>query len=115
MEACVHEDEPLRLRLSCLDRDAPKTALRTSSLAVPTEESPLIASSQPVSPSCCICLDTVRPDDLVHSIPCRHVFHAGCLEFWYLYENDNCPLCQRPLLPQAAGGGDSGGDPGGRV
>ncbi|KAL5047181.1 hypothetical protein BDW71DRAFT_45978 [Aspergillus fruticulosus] len=106
MEACAHENEPLRLRLSFLDRDAPRTALRNSPLAMQTEESPLVASSQPAPPSCCICLDTVRPDDLVHSIPCRHIFHARCLEFWYLYENDDCPLCHRPLLPRAGGGSE---------
>ncbi|KAL5049516.1 hypothetical protein BDW71DRAFT_161816 [Aspergillus fruticulosus] len=74
-----------------------------------TEESPLAASSQPMSPSCCICLDTVQPDDLVHSIVCQHIFHAGCLKFWYLYKNDNSPLCHKALMPQASSNSEGTG------
>ncbi|KAL3429196.1 hypothetical protein BDV09DRAFT_190335 [Aspergillus tetrazonus] len=102
VEIPAHHNEHLQLRLSLLDRGAPLTTLCNSPIAMPTEESPLVASSQPVSPSCCICLDTVQPCDLVHSIQCQHIFHAECLEFWYLYENDNCPLCHMALLPQAS-------------
>ncbi|KAL3455047.1 hypothetical protein BJX64DRAFT_273075 [Aspergillus heterothallicus] len=47
---------------------------------------------------CPICLDHIQPDDLVYSLACRHMFHEKCLQYWYLYNNNKCPLCQRPIL-----------------
>lgn len=70
---------------------------------------PYLAATDSLPGCSCICLDIVQPDDLVHSIACQHIFHAGCLEFWYLYENDNCPLCHKALMPQASSGSEGTG------
>ncbi|CEL07702.1 hypothetical protein ASPCAL10857 [Aspergillus calidoustus] len=51
-----------------------------------------------IAPFSPICLDEIHPDDFVHSLACRHMFHEKCLRYWYLYSNNNCPLCQRSLL-----------------
>lgn len=30
---------------------------------------------------------------------CNHAFHSSCLESWFEYERDKCPMCQAPYFP----------------
>jgi uncharacterized paraquat-inducible protein A len=45
-----------------------------------------------------ICLDEIQSDDFVYCLACHHTFHEKCLRYWYLYNNNKCPLCQRTIL-----------------
>lgn len=58
------------------------------------------------TPTCAICLVDLAPGELVRDIPCRHLFHASCLDPW-LRLRGTCPYCVRavpserqPLLSQ---------------
>lgn len=42
-----------------------------------------------------ICLETVNKDDVIHALPCKHVFHRQCLETWFLEYHNACPVCWR--------------------
>ncbi|KAL2864235.1 uncharacterized protein BJX67DRAFT_224649 [Aspergillus lucknowensis] len=96
----IFTHDGLKTKLAYLDRGAPRHTFRTCRGRgfKPTEQTPLNDSAEP---SCPICLDPVRADDLVHSLPCYHIFHDSCLEYWYLYNNNNCPLCQGPILNES--------------
>ncbi|PYH94909.1 hypothetical protein BO71DRAFT_218725 [Aspergillus ellipticus CBS 707.79] len=47
---------------------------------------------------CAICLDPVNHQEMIHALPCRHVFHGRCLESWFLEYHNSCPVCWRVFL-----------------
>jgi len=51
---------------------------------------------------CSICSEQFCTQDCITSLPCAHVFHAGCIRPWLLSFSDSCPLCR-----QAVGGGST--------
>ncbi|XP_026415697.1 E3 ubiquitin protein ligase RIE1-like isoform X1 [Papaver somniferum] len=58
----------------------------TSELALPPEDS-----------ECCICLSQYVDGVELHSLPCNHHFHSGCIVKW-LRINATCPLCKFNIL-----------------
>ncbi|XP_026426788.1 E3 ubiquitin protein ligase RIE1-like isoform X2 [Papaver somniferum] len=57
-----------------------------SELALPPEDS-----------ECCICLSQYVDGVELHSLPCNHHFHSGCIVKW-LRINATCPLCKFNIL-----------------
>ncbi|MCL7023447.1 hypothetical protein MKW94_027832 [Papaver nudicaule] len=55
-------------------------------LALPPEDS-----------ECCICLSQYVDGVELHSLPCNHHFHSGCIVKW-LRINATCPLCKFNIL-----------------
>eukprot|EP01065_Artemidia_motanka_P023847 TRINITY_DN28500_c0_g1_i1.p1 TRINITY_DN28500_c0_g1~~TRINITY_DN28500_c0_g1_i1.p1 ORF type:complete len:370 (+),score=86.03 TRINITY_DN28500_c0_g1_i1:53-1162(+) len=58
---------------------------------------------------CAVCFDRFDLGDRVRALPCRHVFHADCVDPWLLEQAD-CPTCRAPLTASsapAASGSDS--------
>ena len=47
--------------------------------------------------SCSICLEHYKPNDIVKTLGCTHVFHRRCLDSW-LQTALKCPLCRTPLI-----------------
>lgn len=48
-------------------------------------------------PTCIICLSVVEADELCRTTQCGHVFHADCLEAWWLHrprKSLSCPVCR---------------------
>lgn len=41
--------------------------------------------------NCSVCLEEFTGGDLVRQLPCRHVFHQGCIDAW-LSREPHCPL-----------------------
>ncbi|KAH6870914.1 hypothetical protein B0T10DRAFT_417916, partial [Thelonectria olida] len=41
-----------------------------------------------------VCLEALLDEDNVRCLPCRHVFHANCIEIWFLKPRFTCPLCK---------------------
>lgn len=50
---------------------------------------------------CSICLGWYEDDDDLRILPCSHHFHQGCADEWFKI-TATCPLCVRPLRPEAA-------------
>ncbi|KAE8694449.1 putative Ribosomal protein L34e superfamily protein [Hibiscus syriacus] len=58
---------------------------------------------------CSICLEEFGVDEEAREMPCKHVFHSGCIQKW-LQIHGSCPIC-RFLMPAdtvETGGGDGG-------
>ncbi|KAK8229332.1 hypothetical protein HDK90DRAFT_513545 [Phyllosticta capitalensis] len=51
--------------------------------------------------TCVICLEQIEDKEKVRALDCNHVFHQGCLDDWFCRWNEYCPLCHRPILPNA--------------
>jgi len=48
----------------------------------------------PDEKECAVCLAQFEKGDRVRMLPCRHEFHAGCIDHWLLDENRTCPCCR---------------------
>ncbi|CAN4096824.1 unnamed protein product [Withania somnifera] len=51
----------------------------------------------PEDAECCICLCSYEDGIELRELPCRHHFHAACIDKW-LYINASCPLCKFNIL-----------------
>uniref|UniRef100_A0A2K6L1V5 RING-type domain-containing protein n=1 Tax=Rhinopithecus bieti TaxID=61621 RepID=A0A2K6L1V5_RHIBE len=60
------------------------------------EHERVAASTQPLGPTCKLCLmcqKLVQPSEL-HPMACTHVLHKECIKFWaQTNTNDTCPFC----------------------
>ncbi|KAH8662787.1 hypothetical protein BGZ61DRAFT_368260, partial [Ilyonectria robusta] len=55
-----------------------------------------------------VCLEQLLDKDDVRFLPCRHVFHASCINRWFLEGKQTYPFCKSvyPLpLPALRNGG----------
>ncbi|KAG8482587.1 hypothetical protein CXB51_024371 [Gossypium anomalum] len=60
---------------------------------------------------CCICLEEFEVDEEGREMPCKHVFHSGCIEKW-LEIHGTCPICRFLMLAEMVeneGNGSDGG------
>uniref|UniRef100_A0A224YWD4 E3 ubiquitin ligase n=1 Tax=Rhipicephalus zambeziensis TaxID=60191 RepID=A0A224YWD4_9ACAR len=49
------------------------------------------------SECCAVCIEPLRPGELVRLLPCRHSFHKPCVDPWLL-EQRSCPMCKMDIL-----------------
>ncbi|XP_051123217.1 E3 ubiquitin-protein ligase At1g63170-like [Andrographis paniculata] len=54
---------------------------------------------------CCICLSAYDDGTELRELPCRHHFHATCIDKW-LQLNATCPLCKLNILKTTNQSGD---------
>lgn len=48
--------------------------------------------------SCVICLDALKPGDILKELPCRHAcFHSRCISAWLSRGAGACPVCRREV------------------
>lgn len=50
--------------------------------------------------TCVICLSAYHSGDLLKQLPCKHIYHAHCLNGW-LHRSNTCPLCKYPVWQPA--------------
>ena len=43
---------------------------------------------------CSICMNTYETDKNCQMLPCKHEFHAWCVQKWFMMKR-SCPLCRR--------------------
>ena len=56
----------------------------------------IVVVDSPDVEKCSICLGTLGPYKLVHTLTCAHTFHAHCISSWLL-DHNTCPLCNYVL------------------
>ncbi|KAM5463631.1 hypothetical protein MauCBS54593_007392 [Microsporum audouinii] len=50
--------------------------------------------------TCPICLEDYAPGETtVRELPCRHIFHPGCIDNFLLQNSSLCPVCKISVLP----------------
>lgn len=49
------------------------------------------------APSCSVCISDFEFGDQLRILPCKHAFHARCVDQW-LQVNANCPLCRTSIF-----------------
>jgi hypothetical protein len=61
----------------------------------------LLQAPPPLQQStCAICLDDFADSaSRIRELPCRHVFHAECIDLFLLDNSSVCPLCKQSVLP----------------
>lgn len=47
---------------------------------------------------CCVCLCEYDNNDVVHMLPCNHIFHRRCIVTWF-QKQPRCPLCLDSNIP----------------
>ncbi|XP_062311943.1 RING finger protein 150-like [Osmerus eperlanus] len=53
--------------------------------------------AEPDFDNCAVCIEGYKPNDVVRVLPCRHVFHRGCVDPW-LQDHRTCPMCKMNIL-----------------
>ena len=47
---------------------------------------------------CVICLDALKPGDILKELPCNHAcFHSRCISAWLSRGAGACPICRNPV------------------
>lgn len=59
---------------------------------------------------CSICLGDFEADEEVRRMPCRHTFHADCIENWIKLKH-SCPLCVAPITTENSSSSGGVGTP----
>lgn len=54
---------------------------------------------------CYICLEKYVDNDLIRVLPCRHKFHANCVDQWLTEVHRVCPLCRHDVSRRTAAAG----------
>lgn len=47
--------------------------------------------------TCPICFENFEDDQILRILPCKHRFHAKCVDPWLLNSSSHCPLCRVDL------------------
>jgi hypothetical protein len=57
-----------------------------------------IKKTEAIPDTCCICLDTLKIGNLVHTTPCNHHYHANCLKKQLCSIGPpKCPMCRHDV------------------
>nr|CDS33435.1 ring finger protein 150 [Hymenolepis microstoma] len=73
---------------------ATKKALKQLPVKCLNQVDPLISEG---FDQCAICIELFKPQDLIRSLPCRHMYHRACIDPWLL-KHRSCPLCKQNIL-----------------
>ena len=81
------EDYELLLRLD--ESVAPKTISRMllDSIVIVT-----VDAADILGELCTICMELYGASQRVKTLPCKHTFHADCIDHWFSTASQNCPL-----------------------
>lgn len=102
----------MRQRNAALEsqRDAAEARTASALSQLPSarwSEAAAASASADTTAECCLCMEEFGPSDEVRLLPCKHYFHAACVDRWFAsraYQQRSCPLCKAdPLEGQLLG------------
>eukprot|EP00271_Cylindrocystis_brebissonii_P021165 TRINITY_DN7420_c0_g2_i1.p1 TRINITY_DN7420_c0_g2~~TRINITY_DN7420_c0_g2_i1.p1 ORF type:complete len:1505 (+),score=293.49 TRINITY_DN7420_c0_g2_i1:76-4515(+) len=114
LEAVMHRQLPLALRLATLDRDfnendyemllrlddvdngEPSRKGASSDVINRCPTNDVTAADVAQAASCVICIEEVVEGESLRSLPCDHRFHKKCIDTW-LVRQALCPVCKRDV------------------
>ncbi|RKP36337.1 hypothetical protein BJ085DRAFT_5766, partial [Dimargaris cristalligena] len=44
--------------------------------------------------NCPICVNEIKPRQIIRQLPCLHVFHLDCIDDWLTEKSSICPMCK---------------------
>jgi len=53
-------------------------------------------NAEMVGEACAVCQEALREGEQVKVLPCKHVFHPGCIDPWLNVKN-TCPVCRQEI------------------
>ena len=62
----------------------------------------LTIADTPLARHSIVCLETFHADSIVRCLQCHHVFHAACINAWFLRHHTTCPLCMACYISESA-------------
>lgn len=85
------EDYDLLLQLD--ERVAPKTVSKDILSAMETD----VVSPESAGDICAVCMDPYEVGQCRKFLPCKHAFHAHCIDMWLENSSQNCPIDGLPI------------------
>ncbi|KAJ3382293.1 hypothetical protein HDU92_004861 [Lobulomyces angularis] len=76
--------------------NAPPPATEEQIVALP--QFPIVKTEN--NKDCTICQEEYSDNEVVSEMPCKHVFHPSCIEYW-LKINGTCPVCRFSLVKKS--------------
>ena len=49
-----------------------------------------------IDEQCTVCLNNLKANENVRSLPCQHIFHCDCIDEW-LMRKAACPVCREDI------------------
>lgn len=89
----------VQVLIETLPRNMEKRQVSTCVYSTLARSSPLHTCSKTMDNGCAICLDVMSIGSIVRRLPCKHTFHAECIDEWLLCgaKVAQCPLCMSLL------------------
>merc|ERR1712125_78940 len=73
----------------------------SGSAASSQSSAPVAGGTTEVCTSCMVCLADFTKGEWCRRLPCRHVFHQGCIDEWLTRAN-SCPICKGPATKEGS-------------
>lgn len=96
--------EELIQELTLNDRQGPPPATRSSIEAMPTVT--ITQRHLNTDSHCPVCKDEFELGCEAKQMPCKHIYHSGCIVPW-LVQHNSCPVCRFELPPLGSGSAHS--------
>jgi hypothetical protein len=84
-------------RLGLATKDMEQELKATDEPSRQPDPEPVIMTEADEKTECYICFEGFVAGDILRVLPCKHRFHALCVDPWLLQSSSHCPLCRVDL------------------